>query len=200
MGTKMGTKIWKRNAIVATVLLFVCAGIYLNWSYNRDETVPELTETLDSDLILDDTTLVISDDLEDTELLVETASEDLTSVEAADYFAEIRLSRQESRDSAVSTLQEAMAYESGEDASVVSNASTQLTAMVEMALEEAQIESMVIAKGYTDCVAFMSDDGISVAVAAPAEGLQEADIAAISDIVTSKSDYTLSQLRIIEVG
>ena len=63
MGTKMGTKIWKRNAIVATVLLFVCAGIYLNWSYNRDETVPELTETLDSDLILDDTTLVISDDL-----------------------------------------------------------------------------------------------------------------------------------------
>lgn len=196
----MGTKIWKRNAIVATVLLFVCAGIYLNWSYNREGDVVDLTETLDSDLVLSDDTLVISDDLTDEELLVETASEDLELVSTEDYFAEIRLNRQESRDSAVTALQEAMAYESGEDASVVSNASTQLTAMVETALEEAQIESMVIAKGYTDCVAFMTDGSISVAVAAPEEGLQDSDIAVISDIVTSQSDYTLSQLRIIEVS
>ena len=25
-------KIWKRNAIIASVLLLVCAGVYLNWS------------------------------------------------------------------------------------------------------------------------------------------------------------------------
>ena len=24
---------WKRNAVVATVLLFVCAAVYLNWRY-----------------------------------------------------------------------------------------------------------------------------------------------------------------------
>ena len=34
-------KIWKRNAVIAAVLLFICAGIYLNWSYNRSKT-PEL--------------------------------------------------------------------------------------------------------------------------------------------------------------
>ena len=26
-------KLWKRNAVVATVLLFVCAAVYLNWRY-----------------------------------------------------------------------------------------------------------------------------------------------------------------------
>ena len=40
---------------------------------------------------------------------------------------------------------------------------------------------------------------VSVAVAAPAEGLSEADAALISDVVRSQTDYPLSQVRIIEV-
>ena len=43
-------KIWKRNAVIAAVLLFICAGIYLNWSYNRSKT-PELTETLSAEQV-----------------------------------------------------------------------------------------------------------------------------------------------------
>lgn len=31
-------KTWKRNAIIAGVLVLVCAGIYLNWLYGRDST------------------------------------------------------------------------------------------------------------------------------------------------------------------
>ena len=43
----------------------------------------------------------------------------------------------------------------------------------------------------------MSDDGIDLAVAS--EGLSENDVAVLSDIVLSQTDYDLSQLRIIEV-
>ena len=45
----------------------------------------------------------------------------------------------------------------------------------------------------------MSEDGISVAVAAPEEGLQEADVALISDIVLAQADYSLADIRIVEV-
>ena len=38
-----------------------------------------------------------------------------------------------------------------------------------------------------------------IAVSAPAEGLTQADVALISDVVTSQTDYMLSQVRIIEV-
>jgi stage III sporulation protein AH len=45
-------KIFKRNAIIITVILFVCVAVYLNWSYNKkgvinDETMAasELTES-----------------------------------------------------------------------------------------------------------------------------------------------------------
>ena len=77
--------------------------------------------------------------------------------------------------------------------------SEELEGLVETALCEAQIESLVIAKGYTDCVAYMNDGGISVAVAAPEEGLQETDVALISDIVMTQADLDLADIRIVEV-
>jgi stage III sporulation protein AH len=75
----------------------------------------------------------------------------------------------------------------------------ELEELVEVALSEAQIESLVVAKGYADCVAYMSADGISVAVAAPESGLQQSDVALITDIVMTQSDYELSEIHIVEV-
>ena len=91
-------KIWKKNLVVTAVLLTVCGGIYVNWMYGQDQTVADLTDTLDQDKILSADTLVMAD---------EATGENNTMV---DYFAAVRLSRQEARDSAVSLLQEAMAY------------------------------------------------------------------------------------------
>jgi len=108
----------------------------------------------------------------------------------------VRLSRQEARDSAVSLLQEAMAY-SEDEGSTQTN--TQLEQIVQVALCEAQIESLVIAKGYTDCVAYISDDGISVAVATPEGGMQPTDVAVVADIVMAQSEFTMEDIRVVEV-
>lgn len=32
-------KLWKRNVIVAAIVLFVCGAVYMNWSYNKQEMV-----------------------------------------------------------------------------------------------------------------------------------------------------------------
>ena len=61
------------------------------------------------------------------------------------------------------------------------------------------MESLVIAKGFADCVTYMQDDVVCVAVSAPADGLSQADVALISDLVTAQTYYPLSQVRIIEV-
>ena len=189
-------KIWKRNAIIATVLLFVCAGIYLNWSYSETAAGADLTDTLDAGLLSDGTTLV-SVDTDDA--LLAAANEGLTDAEASteEYFAEVRLSRQQSRDSALGVLQEAMAYDT--DGTENAAAAAALEQVVSTALSEAQIESLVIAKGYADCVAYMTDSGITVAVSAPEDGLDAASVAQIADIVTSQSDYSVSDIRVIEV-
>lgn len=177
-------KTWKRNAIVATVLVLICAGVYLNWNATQNQPV-NLLDTLDAQQVMNSADIPMEE---------ETAG--LTEGDE-DYFAQIRLTRQESRDNAVELLQETIAYEESNDAA--SAAVTSLDAIVGDALAESQVESLVIAKGYEDCVVYMNEDNINVAVSAPAEGLAEADVALISDLVTTQTDYSLEEIRIIEV-
>ena len=145
-------KNWKKNAVVASILVFVCAGIYLNWSYSQSQETINLTDTLNQEKILGSSTLVMSQN----NPAVDAAQEDLT-------------------------------------------ASAELEDIVQTALCESQIESLIIAKGYADCVAYMNESGISVAVAAPEEGLQETDVALITDIVMTQSDYGFEDIRIVPV-
>ncbi len=180
-------KTWKKNLVAAAVLVTVCGGIYANWLYSEDQATADLTDTLDESKILS------------SDMLVMNESDVITSQNGStmsDYFAAVRLSRQEARDSAVSLLQEAMAY--GEEAQSAQSNET-LESLVNTALCEAQIESLVIAKGYTDCVAYISDTGVSVAVASPEGGLQQADVAVIADIVLTQSDYGMDDIRVVEV-
>ena len=176
-------KIWKKNLVAAAVLVTVCTGIYVNWLYTEQSTAAELTDTLDAEKVMAEDMLE-----EGTAVSMENT--------ATDYFAAVRLSRQQARDSAVTLLQEAMAYS---DESKAAESSDNLEDIVQTALTEAQIESLIIAKGYTDCVAYMSDEGISVAVASPEGGLQQEDVAVIADIVISQTDYILDDIRIVEV-
>ncbi len=185
-------KVWKKNLVAAAILVTVCAGIYVNWLYTEDKTAASLEDSLDTQKVMNEDTLVLSGDMEAI-----AAGEDVVST-STDYFAAVRLSRQQARDNAVNLLQEAMAYSGSEGSKDVESA-MELEEIVQTALSEAQIESLIIAKGYADCVAYMSGEGISVAVSSPEGGLQQADVAVIADIVMTQSDYSLDDIRVVEV-
>lgn len=186
-------KVWKKNMVAAAVLVTVCAGIYVNWLYTEENAAASLADTLDVEKVMSDETLVLSEDM------AAIASGKAVNTTATDYFAAVRLSRQQARDSAVNLLQDAMAYStSGEGTKDVESA-MELEEIVQTALSEAQIESLIIAKGYADCVAYMSREGISVAVSAPEGGLQESDVAVIADIVMTQSEFSIDDIRVVEV-
>lgn len=183
-------KVWKKNLVAAAILVTVCSGIYLNWLYTEDAATASLTDTIDVQKVMSDDALVLSEDM------AALAAGEEVKTTAEDYFAAVRLSRQEARDNALNLLQEAMAYS---DETKSAESAVELEQIVQTALSEAQIESLVIAKGYADCVAYMTNEGISVAVASPEGGLQDTDVAVIADIVLSQSDYTLADIRVVEV-
>jgi stage III sporulation protein AH len=185
-------KVWKKNMVAAAVLVTVCAGIYVNWLYTEDQTTEALTQTLDAEKVMSEDMLTLSEDM------AAIAAGEPVQTTATDYFAAVRLSRQQARDSAVNLLQEAMAYTTAESTKDVESA-MELEEIVQTALSEATIESLIIAKGYTDCVAYMSPEGISVAVASPEGGLQQADVSVIADIVLTQSEYSLDDIRVVEV-
>ena len=178
-------QVWKKRAVAATVLLFVGAAVYLNWRYTDNVE--------DTSKVLGQSTLVNSQE--------ENAAgddADATSATENDYFATARLSRKQARDNAISMLQEAEADENAEQ-SVLNEASETLQVLAAYTVAEAQIESLVTAKGYADCVAFMGEDSISVVVS-DADGLDTTDVARIKDIVINETDYTADQIKIMEAN
>lgn len=176
--------IWRKRAVIAGVLVLVAAAVYLNWRYSSD--------VAETGKMLGETTLVSS---EQPAGQGEQAQETSAPPEN-DYFATARLSRKQARDSAISMLQQAEADENA-DEQTLNEASQALQVLAAYTVAESQIESLVTAKGYADCVAFMGPDSISVVVAAP-DGLETADVARIMDIVVSETNYKPEQIKIVE--
>ena len=66
-------------------------------------------------------------------------------------------------------------------------------------MTETRIENLLLAKGFADCVAYITGDSISVAVPSPPDGLTSAQVAAITDVITSDTEFAASQLKVVEV-
>ena len=199
---------WKRNAVVATMAVLVCAAVALNWRYTSDQAVSQMEQAQSEETgtkILGQATLVSgvedgADDAGEADGAADggEAVDETAVYTGSDYFASARLTRQQARDSAISLLQEAAEQENA-DAAVANEASEGIQVLAAYTLQEAQIENLVTAKGYQDCVAYISEDGISVAVAAPEDGLTQSDVALLSDIVLSQTSCKLSDIRVIGV-
>lgn len=202
-------KIWKRNMVVALIMLFVCAAVYLNWSYSQEvEAGSESTEGqgkllgeaalvggTSDDPLLESETAADNQDAQDTPAGQDPQTD--SAQEGTGYFSSARLNRQQARDSALSLLQEAAADEGVEQA-VKDEANASIQTMAANTLSEAQIENLVIAKGYADCVCFIGDESASVVVAAVEGGLTETDTARIMEIVKEETGLTATQIKIIE--
>lgn len=204
-------KLFKRNAVILTVLMFVVVAAYLNWSYNRGKEQDALSdagpavsgetrageETGDGQGAAAD----YQEGGEDEAGLYyeEGTGEGSGSLsDVSDYFATAKLTRQQARDSAMTILQEAAETESASQESI-DNVLSEIAVMANYAIQEAQIENILIAKGFEDCVVFISADGVNVAVPAPLEGLSDAAVVRIKDAVVSESGVDVEQIKIIEV-
>ncbi len=192
-------KLWKRNAVVAAIVLFVCVAVYLNWSYQK-----ETGGTADTGKTLGQAALVGKEDplLGDKDG-TPTGGEggDVSQPNASDgYFDAARLNRQQSRDNALSLLQQA-AGDADVNQTMKDEANSSIQTMASLTVSEAQIENLVTAKGYADCVAFIGDKSVSVVVALNGEAdLTDADVAKISEIVTEQTGFPASQIKILEAN
>ena len=77
-------------------------------------------------------------------------------------------------------------------------ANASIQTMASVTVSEAQIENLVTAKGYADCVAFIGENSVSVVVSNNGAGLTDADVARITEIVTDETGMEAGQIKIIE--
>lgn len=166
-------KIKKRGAVYGVIALLLCAAVYLNWSYV--DAPDELLAAGETD----------------------TDSASTSADGGEDYFAASRLSREQARDEAVSTLRELSESEEADQAAK-DEAVAQISALADDSVAEANIESLIRAKGYADAVVMIGDSSVNVVVAPPEGGLQATDVTVIKDIVVSETGVTAGQVKIVE--
>jgi len=177
----------KRNAVVAVMAILVCAAVGLNWKYSGEQAVQEVQGA--GTKILGEATLVSGQEHDDT------ADEEAVYT-GADYFASARLTRQQARDNAIALLRDA-AEQEGADVSAATEASESIQVLAAYTLQEAQIENLVTAKGYKDCVAFMGEDSVSIVVSTDSGELAAEDVAKIMDIAIAETGLSANGIKIM---
>ena len=201
---------WKRNAVVAVMAVLVCSAVALNWIY----TGQEVQEAAGGKL-LGEAQLVSgkgadqktngeqeeagkNEEKQDAGAAQDTGAppDEGMIYTGSDYFASARLTRQQARDNAISLLQEAAEQENA-DQSVANEASQGIQVLASYTLAEAQIENLVTAKGYADCVAFMGDESVSVVVSTKSGDLTAEDVAKITDITMTETGFPAGNIKIM---
>ena len=182
---------WKRNAVLLTMAVLVCAAAALNWKYSAQEGADAAESAEAGTKILGEAALVSGGEG------AEGTGDETAVYTGGDYFASARLTRQQARDNALSLLQEAAEDEKA-DQNSVDQANAAIQTMADYTMTEAQIENLITAKGYTDCVAFLGEDSISVVVSAMENGMTDADAARIGEIVMEQTGLKADQIKIIE--
>ena len=163
-------KIGKRNIIIACAVLLIGVAVLMNFilfsGANKDDGYDGYDQPSGN----------ISDNLTNGD------GNGNTNVENADnsYFSATQVSRQRARDEALEVLQAVV--DNVEASETVKNeALAGISAIADEIQKEANIESLITAKGFEKCVAVLNGDQASIIV--KADSLQPSQIAQINAIV-----------------
>lgn len=182
-------KFGKKQLVLASLVLALGAAVYLNWQFAGTNRLPvgdsssETSQLGAAQLVNNAYVETVNDDLESNGS-AETSS---------DALSQPRIDRQNSRDEALELLDGVM--ESVEsDSAAKQQAVEEASAIAQNILEESNVESLLEAKGYTDCVAYITGEECSVVVAGTVE---EADTLIVQEIVMDQTGLTADKIKII---
>ena len=170
-------KIGAKNLLVICAVLLIGTAICVNYViYNQEPQTP----STDVDIDLNDT------DLENTLQ---------NDPNASDYFAQTILSRKQARDEALEVLKSVAASESAlpETVEGALNGISQIAKDIE---NESNIETLIQAKGFKECIAVISEGKATVIV--QTDGLMANEVAQINEIVYETAGILPTDLKIIE--
>ena len=187
----------KRQITLLTLVLALGVAVYLNWEYAKNS----------SDLLIaGEAAAVNATSIETVENIVEEALPDknygdaqLVNVGESDaYFEQARLTRSKTRDEALDKLQKSLksANLTKEEKEALTG---NLSAVIAAITAESDIENLIKAKGFADCVAFIDGEKVNIAVKTGGTALDGSAVAQIRDIVLSKMETEAKNITVVEV-
>ncbi|MBQ1985789.1 MAG: SpoIIIAH-like family protein [Clostridia bacterium] len=199
-------KYGKRQLILASLILALGAAVYLNWQFTGAETkindtAQENSETLGAAQLVNSSYVeTVSDTMEDLETangsVEETVIHDFEAenVGAAAVLSDARMTRQTARDEAVELLEDIL-EDAQADTAVKEAAISEASVIAQNILKETNVESLIQAKGFTECVAYINGDSCTVVVNGDMENEQNALI--VREIAVTETGLSAEKIKII---
>ena len=197
-----------RKATAITLAAALVVAVYLNWQYARtgvtlEEDAVNVAATVETEEAV---SAPIMDGLMTEAEAVSSANKNygeaqLVSVannSGSKFFEEARLKRTKAHDEAMNAVQKALKSASL-SAEEKKSYTQQLTGSLEDLNAENEIETLVRAKGFADCLCFLQSGRADLTVMTSGDALTAAQVAQIRDIVLSKSNVTAQNITIVEV-
>lgn len=180
---KLSKLFGKRQIVLATLIAALSIAIYLNWQFSKYDNDFDITAALSSSKNLGDAQFVNN-------------QSDMSSKTGKEYFDSVRLSRQQTRDHAIEVLK-SVATNQDADEAAKAEAIAAVAKIAENITLESDLENLIKAKGFEECVVTVEADKITVAV--QTEGLVKSEVMQIRDVVINNSSFKADDLTIIEV-
>jgi len=177
---KLNFSIKKKHIAVTAMVLMLSGAVYVNYLYASGD-FEGFIET--------------GKNYGDSILVESSSAGDGTGSEA--YFSEARVSRQKSRDEAVATIENlyGVAKDDSEEVSVLAEKAGEIAANMEL---ENKIENMIKAKGFADCIVYISGNYADVMVAT--DGLLPTEAAVIKEAIVKETSVPAENISIVEVN
>lgn len=167
-------RIGKRNVIIACAVLLIGAAVWVNWMLFAGEE--------DGYTGYGDKAGTVN------------AAGDASNTAEDSYFATVQVSRERTRDEALEVLQSVVDNADADEA-VKTQALSDINKLALEMSAESNIETLVMAKGFEDCVAVINGDGATVVVKTGSEDmLLPNQIAQINEIV-----YEQAQIKPVNI-
>ena len=197
-----------RRATAVTLAAALVIAVYLNWQYARTNVE---TEPLDAQMVsaaagpAEETAAVLDGLPTEAEAASDVSKNygeaQLVSVandSGTKFFEQARLKREKAHDETVDTIQKTLKG-SALSAEEKKASTDQMAAALEDLNAENEIETLIRAKGFADCLCFLQAGRADLTVMTAGEPLTAAQVAQIRDVVLSKSSVTAQNITVVEV-
>lgn len=200
------------------------AAVYLNWSFSQQTPQTISADDTAQDAVsvsaeADAETQAVQGEAEDTVAVYDplTAEDETVSQETADknygeaqlvsvsedtgdeFFESARLSREKSRDEALDTIEKTLKNSSLSDEEKQTMTDT-LKAQITNIETESELETLIKAKGFVDCVVMLDGASANVTVMTENDALTAAEVTKIRDIILSQcSEIKAQDITVVEV-
>lgn len=175
----------KKTVLLGTLVLALGAAIYLNYFF-ADGT----------NGIVNNSNTQTEQPNEDKTLGEAINVNGATDTPAAEYFEQARESREAAREEAVQMVKDVLNDVKASDEQK-QTVTAEVIAISKSIEQESNIESLIKAKGFADCVVYITEDACSVVV--QSDSLTVQDTAKISQVVTSQADILAQNINIVTV-